>query len=225
MIKTIVGNGRVLACLGLLSTGTLLPGCGPPDAGDPVTRARVPGVGVISGYVGRTDHVAPRLKVPSANNVPGRAVDLEQPIRRLYARRLDRVEGDPATVAAIKADVRKRLFLSDASYGCIKPPRAAGVVLAHVYAPPTLSLALAYLDERRRAELPQQCDRQKVRVDSWQGIEVDGRRAFVRATGRRNAAVGFATMRDRFQARLELTLTDAGWKIALHAERNVDRDD
>ncbi len=98
---------RAAACGPVVGVLVFLSACGSPGVGDRVTRARVPGVGLIDGYVRPTDRIAPGVRVPSANEVPGHADPLEKPIRRLLANDLDRVEGPSRTVATIKADVQK----------------------------------------------------------------------------------------------------------------------
>lgn len=194
-----------------------------------VTRAAVPGIGEVVGYVRPGTHVRAPARVPRTKLVTESELNREMTLHERLARDVqpspDR--GAPAEIARVRRDVADDLFLDQAAVGCDRSPRASFAVFAFIWAPPSRRPELDNLRAGQPArDVRQSCRRFRLRIGRWQGIRIRGNRATAMLTGYREWREGrrwrATSPPGRTVSRMALLSLHGRWRLAVEEEEYPD---
>jgi hypothetical protein len=190
-----------------------------------VTKAHVPGIGTISGFLRPGTPVRPPARIPPSRRISRAELRAQFKAEREVA---DRVRPGPDAgparmIEAVKRSISRRLFIEGAAVACARFPRAAFAAFDHVYTSPALRAEVNNLTSSKAApDVRQACRRFRLRISDWQGVEVRANRAFAALTGRSEHLEGSTWRGERRIWRLELRQVQRQWKIAIEHAENPD---
>ncbi len=218
--KILVGT-----CLLGIGAVTALGASGNSTSDTIVSRASVPGIGRVAGYLRPGTRVTSPLKVPRARRITQRELQAEQRLEATVTSTLASSEdqGLPQNVAAVKGDLAEDLFLVKAAVGCDRVPRAALALYTYAFTRPALRPEVDNLATlRSTSHLSQSCRRVRVAIVEWQGVHVTGSKATAMLTGRYEIETRHGWKGDGRVWRVDARRLAGRWKMAILAEDEPD---